>query len=94
MPLGVDFWSILMDFGSQVGVENANKINPKGYQKSNEILMGIGAPKNPILGRLGVTPGPATISDPPQRRDDASKTPPQMSPGPPIIKEYQPKTVK
>ena len=34
--LGIDFSSILVDFGSQVGVENGAKIDPKRHRKSDE----------------------------------------------------------
>ena len=34
--LGIDFSSILVDFGSQVGVENRPKIDPKRHRKSDE----------------------------------------------------------
>ena len=34
--LGIDFSSILVDFGRQVGVENRAKIDPKRHRKSDE----------------------------------------------------------
>ena len=34
--LGIDFRSILVDFGKQVGVENRPKIDPKRHRKSDE----------------------------------------------------------
>ena len=34
--LGIDFLATLVDFGSQVGVENRTKIDSKSYRKSEE----------------------------------------------------------
>ena len=34
--LGIDFWTILVHFGRQVGVENRQKIDPKRHRKSDE----------------------------------------------------------
>ena len=36
--LGIDFWSILLDFGLQVGKENGTKIDPKRHPKNDENL--------------------------------------------------------
>ena len=35
MHLGIDFWSILMDFGSQVGGGNRPKIDQKRHRKND-----------------------------------------------------------
>ena len=34
--LGIDFWWILVGFGSQVGKENGAKIDPKRHRKNDE----------------------------------------------------------
>ena len=34
--LGIDFGTILVDFGRKVGFENQAKIDPKRHRKSNE----------------------------------------------------------
>ena len=34
--LGIDFWWILVDLGTQVGVENRPRIDVKRYRKSDE----------------------------------------------------------
>ena len=34
--LGIDFRTILVDFGKQVGFENRTKIDPKRHRKSDE----------------------------------------------------------
>ena len=34
-PLGIDFASILVDFGGQVGSKNRSKIDPKRYRKND-----------------------------------------------------------
>ena len=38
-PLGIDFWWILMGFGSQVGVENRAKSDQKSIKKRIEKMM-------------------------------------------------------
>ena len=38
-PLGIDFWWILVGFGSQVGVENRAKSDQKSIKKRIEKMM-------------------------------------------------------
>ena len=38
--LGIDFSSILVDFGRQVGTENRAKIDPKRHRKNDEKMKG------------------------------------------------------
>ena len=38
-PLGIDFWWILVGFGSQVGVENRAKSDQKSIKKRIEQIM-------------------------------------------------------
>ena len=38
-PLGIDFWWILVGFGSQVGVENRAKSDQKSIKKRIEKIM-------------------------------------------------------
>ena len=44
--LGIDFWWILVDFGSQVGMENRPKIDAKRCQKAMEKTRATRSQKN------------------------------------------------
>ena len=35
-PLGIDFLSMLVDFGTQVGSQNGQKIDPRRHRKNDE----------------------------------------------------------
>ena len=64
--LGIDFWCILIDFGSQVGVENRPKIDAKRCRKSDEKKKGNKMTKKSLQVELrrggslygGLRPGP------------------------------------
>ena len=51
-PLGIDFWWILVGFGSQVGVENRAKSDQKSIKKRIEKVM----KKRCVLEALGWGP--------------------------------------
>ena len=62
-PLGIDFWWILVGFGSQVGVENRAKSDQKSIKKRIEKIM----KKRCVLEALqwgGATGAPSPRGDP------------------------------
>ena len=61
-PLGIDFWWILVGFGSQVGVENRAKSDQKSIKKRIEKMM----KKRCVLE----APGWGDAKDGPSRRRD------------------------
>ena len=63
MHLGIDFSTILVDFGTQVGTQNGPKIDPRRHLKQKQFW-------NAFWGRFGrgwggdSTGGPAPRADP------------------------------
>lgn len=53
--LGIAFYSIFFDFRSQGGVENGQKINPTGIEKTMGKLRARGYPKSRIKTLRGLT---------------------------------------
>ena len=56
--LGIDFWWILIDFRSQVGVENRPNIDAKRCRKSDEKKKGNKMTKKSLQGAAAHNEGP------------------------------------
>ena len=87
--LGIDFSSILVDLGSQVGRENRSKIGPKTYRKIKHFSKASWKPLGSSWTRLGAFGAPLPRPARGRRGAGAGADGVPMPPGAATIKEYQ-----